>query len=456
MSNRNIQMKKRNGGSWDNMYPVTLDSNVFDKNGNSVSEQLADSEQFRKDPYVLYSNFMNRLNRAEAVEILCIGDSITAGADNASGTLRTITADNGESQNVKTVEKPYPVILRDILRETYNNDLINVKNMGWSGDTTEGSFKHWTLDRDSDATIIMLGTNDSNYTVPISTYLDNIDRIVKRHYKWQSAVILATPPLRQNRNKYWRMNPYRIALMEYAKTNNIPCLDMAEETSNYSSYAYSDPTHFTGLGYAEMARAFASLLIGYGSTRSTEVANGSYLQANDDIINLVSRDPLIDSKKYPGPGSQEGYVAQTLQLKPGQKFNASIYATQENLVMYPNAEFLGDGSKLTIYVSNLRAKNLSNAFIGGGNETGETLERRVRHGLTYGKSNANYKNNTILNLTNVGPEATLQPVIILPNRGYHLLEISNDGTDIVNLFGFEFVSTLVYRMLTNNLMSVFE
>lgn len=44
MANRNIQMKKRNGTAWDNLYPITLDTNVFDKNGRSVKEQLAETE----------------------------------------------------------------------------------------------------------------------------------------------------------------------------------------------------------------------------------------------------------------------------------------------------------------------------------------------------------------------------------------------------------------------------
>lgn len=41
MANRNIQMKKKNGDTWDNLYPITLDTNVFNENGKSVSEQLA-------------------------------------------------------------------------------------------------------------------------------------------------------------------------------------------------------------------------------------------------------------------------------------------------------------------------------------------------------------------------------------------------------------------------------
>lgn len=52
MANKNIQMKKRNGQSWDNMFPVTLDSNVFDENGNSVKDELG--KKVKKDdvPYI--------------------------------------------------------------------------------------------------------------------------------------------------------------------------------------------------------------------------------------------------------------------------------------------------------------------------------------------------------------------------------------------------------------------
>lgn len=46
MKNRNIQMKKRNDtGSWDNLFPVTLSTNVFNSNGKSVSESVDDLVQ---------------------------------------------------------------------------------------------------------------------------------------------------------------------------------------------------------------------------------------------------------------------------------------------------------------------------------------------------------------------------------------------------------------------------
>lgn len=49
MKNRNIQMKKRNdSGDWDNLFPVTLSTNVFNNTGKSVSSQIAQIEQERE------------------------------------------------------------------------------------------------------------------------------------------------------------------------------------------------------------------------------------------------------------------------------------------------------------------------------------------------------------------------------------------------------------------------
>lgn len=45
MAHKNIQMKKRAGAQWDNLYPITLDSNVFDTSGVPVSQKLANIDQ---------------------------------------------------------------------------------------------------------------------------------------------------------------------------------------------------------------------------------------------------------------------------------------------------------------------------------------------------------------------------------------------------------------------------
>ena len=46
MANRNIQMKKKNDtGGWDNLYPVTLSTNVFSATGKSMDEVYQDIYQ---------------------------------------------------------------------------------------------------------------------------------------------------------------------------------------------------------------------------------------------------------------------------------------------------------------------------------------------------------------------------------------------------------------------------
>lgn len=48
MSNRNIQMKNKNDtGDWDNLFPVTLDSNVLNPNGESVNDHVKKTEIHR-------------------------------------------------------------------------------------------------------------------------------------------------------------------------------------------------------------------------------------------------------------------------------------------------------------------------------------------------------------------------------------------------------------------------
>lgn len=40
MTNKNIQMKHSNNGKWDNLYPITLFENVFDKDGKILNDEL--------------------------------------------------------------------------------------------------------------------------------------------------------------------------------------------------------------------------------------------------------------------------------------------------------------------------------------------------------------------------------------------------------------------------------
>lgn len=49
MENRNIQMKKKNNNVWDNLYPISLNENIFNTDGLSLNEQLEKIAQFEKN-----------------------------------------------------------------------------------------------------------------------------------------------------------------------------------------------------------------------------------------------------------------------------------------------------------------------------------------------------------------------------------------------------------------------
>lgn len=47
MANRNIQIKNKNGETWDNLFPLTLSENVYDNEGKSVATHVSDSNIHR-------------------------------------------------------------------------------------------------------------------------------------------------------------------------------------------------------------------------------------------------------------------------------------------------------------------------------------------------------------------------------------------------------------------------
>lgn len=67
MTDKNIQIKKRNGASWDNIYPITLASNVIAENGKSTSENMIDIEN-------KYSGF----NQLETIDNNVVKFNLTA------------------------------------------------------------------------------------------------------------------------------------------------------------------------------------------------------------------------------------------------------------------------------------------------------------------------------------------------------------------------------------------
>lgn len=106
MANRNIQMKKRNdSGGWDNLFPVTLDTNVFDENGKSVSLQLA-----------------QKANQEDLDEVDFRLRQINGLSDDVKYIY--VDAENGDDNNDGTQERPFQTIQKavDTIPKIINKD----------------------------------------------------------------------------------------------------------------------------------------------------------------------------------------------------------------------------------------------------------------------------------------------------------------------------------------------
>ena len=62
MAHKNIQMKKREGSQWDNLYPITLDSNVFDTKGVPLSQKLANIDEKHQNVVTQLTQIENKFN----------------------------------------------------------------------------------------------------------------------------------------------------------------------------------------------------------------------------------------------------------------------------------------------------------------------------------------------------------------------------------------------------------
>src|SRR5690606_20454395 len=107
MADFDIQMKHYNGVDWDNLYPITLDRNVFDTKGVSLSQKLA--------------NTVNSLN----TKIDNTANSLNAKIGNTENSLNAKIDNTASSLNAKIDEKHQNVVTQ--LAENERN-IVRVEN----------------------------------------------------------------------------------------------------------------------------------------------------------------------------------------------------------------------------------------------------------------------------------------------------------------------------------------
>ena len=178
-------------------------------------------------------------------EILCLGDSITCGARDE-------------------YKRSYPLELSKILKDRTGEIYICHEHAICGQTSAELLKKTWDAAKSrkaSNIALLLIGTNDSNYKIPVESYEDNIRQIIDilRIHSMHIIVGLLpklgfTPIYYKNSNL---TDDYNNVLLKLSKELNFDICNL----SGVEHY-YIDGVHFTNKGYVEIAKKFANTILG--------------------------------------------------------------------------------------------------------------------------------------------------------------------------------------------------
>lgn len=422
---------------------------------NNADEQLAQTVtklDERKSQSNALSSFYKKLNQKEAVKIVCQGDSMTYGTDTVSSDRRTdavLITDDGISTVTPQAGKTYPEALQEYLIDIYKSS-ITVLNKGIPGAWAQQSYEKVYIDREADAVLLMLGTNDSTIggTPPaevegnIEIYIDDMRKIIRRYLSWGTAVILLTPPKTGTPSSAGLLASYRNALHSLGAEFGCPVVDTEPFMSGCNSTYYSDGLHFNAKGYTYFAARLASSFIGYGEL------NTRYIFSNDVLSFRGKRDGLVNNggvlqQLASSPGTEEGTQGQGyyMEVNNGDSLFFSFKTTEDNMIAIPIFQ--------TNYVDGTENLSIKLDF---GNEQG-SYPLLSALGLTppHVKPTTSLNNmksyGSVPNLfDNSIKLSTTTKYLAITNAGWHSFKVTHVGSGNNMFHGFVFMS---YRDFMN-------
>lgn len=302
----------------------------------SFAERM-DSMQAQINETTSLATVFDKLRKTKTLlNIACLGDSLTYGHDIVSSDKRpptTTPTDNGTLHIRDRAGITYPEFLQTCLREVYGTSKVNVRNMGFSGDTTKTAYEHWNKS-DSDVVLMMFGTNDSTYQT-IKEFIRYYRLLIERELKNGTAVILLTPPKTKDSASVG-IDVYAQAVKTLASENNLPLIDMIELTSNIDASLYSDAAHFNTDGYKFIGARLSSLFIGKGVTNENRVYSGDSLSSRTmvDSFHLIGG-TRVNNANYP---TVTEYIETqgTAYYPDDEPIYYSFYTAQDNMIVYPS------------------------------------------------------------------------------------------------------------------------
>jgi lysophospholipase L1-like esterase len=201
---------------------------------------------------------------------LCLGNSLTSGYPGYSPSIDGISNGYGNEKS-QYIYWLYEYCLEFLEKnlgtvDDYIMEDLKFINKGIPGELTRNLLNR--LERDvinytpkPEYSIIIGGTNDLGWGIPINKILDNIKSLHNKSREKDIASIGANiPPIRQEStsgNYHERKVQLNQKLSEYFETQDIPFIDLFNGMANTQGnlkkeYAVSDGLHFSVQGYKQM------------------------------------------------------------------------------------------------------------------------------------------------------------------------------------------------------------
>lgn len=412
---------------------------------NKLDEMVEDGtlENLLNNYNIFYKNvsllgkLYQKIIKKDSITINCQGDSLTYGQDNYSVDKRSpdsTPADDGAVHTNYRASITYPEELQTIFDTMFGSNVVTVNNLGYSGDTAKMSYSRWTVNRNADVVLLMLGTNDSkqsswvpvDYRNNIDEYLDYMGLIIERYLSWNTAVILLTPPYSKTQNSdningNTTTNVYDDTLVKFANKYNCPIVQTEKYIkNNYNDDYYSDSIHLNGTGYKSFADKLFSIFCGTG------IINSNFDITTEMFVNSSIVNPY------------------TLGLASGlNNTSAANNQTANNKIMY-----IQQNGKMC-YGCNIKYDNAliipictngANFVVDFNSQQPLSTIKNSNSGVIYKNSITNFTIDTART-----PAITRETIIkaimsnnylLIPSKGMHTIQVSNSNSSSVYFNGF--------------------
>lgn len=232
--------------------------------GRTVQQWLIalDSAEFRDKNISYLARINYKARRKQAINIVCQGDSMTAGYDVTSTDVTA--ADGGDNATHASIT--YPARLGSFLTQQ-SGIPVSIIKQGRSGQTAKQGYQTWANNPGGDLVFLMYGINDS-WEVGGAThdeYMQYMELLIRRYISWGHGVVVMTCAAAGSGEGNPLYQMYAQEIRDMASVYGCATMDAHEVVYNFR-YGQIDSSgvHFNSAGYSKLGEACAAMIMAGG------------------------------------------------------------------------------------------------------------------------------------------------------------------------------------------------